>query len=187
MSPLLITAAFVAFTIVVVWKFGYGLARIAGIVLVLKGLVWLVAGAAVGAQLGAMAAGAAVWLAGHLFGAYRHRTWGSRLAKLIFTRIPGLRVLDPQRRKRRTPKPDRRETGRQAPADDWKQWESELDDGTPSERKAPKTSPRPRRTSSRAARIGSRAARSAARTAVRLTIRHVPAARAAHRAYRFLR
>ncbi|PBC51858.1 hypothetical protein CJ179_00040 [Rhodococcus sp. ACS1] len=187
MSPLLITAAFVAFTIVVVWKFGYGLARIAGIVLVLKGLVWLVAGAAVGAQLGAMAAGTAVWLTGHLFGAYRHRTWGSRLAKLIFTRIPGLRVLDPQRRKRQSRRPTRPEPGRRVPGDDWTQWESELDEGSPHERKVPKTSPRQHHRSSRIARIGSRVARSAACTAVRLTIRHVPAARAAHRAYRFLR
>ena len=186
MSPLLITAAFVALIIVVVWKFGYGLARIVGIVLVLKGLVWLVAGAAVGAQLGTMVAGAAVWLTGHLFGAYRHRAWGSRLAKLIFTRIPGLRVLDPQRRKRQSCRPARPEPARRVPGDDWTQWESELGRWLPHERKAPKTSPRQHRRSSRAARIGSRAARSAARAAVRLTIRHVRAARAAHRAYRFL-
>ncbi|SEB43466.1 hypothetical protein [Rhodococcus jostii] len=139
MSPLLITAAFVALIIVVVWKFGYGLARIAGIVLVLKGLIWLVAGAAAGAQLGAMAA---VWLTGHLFGAYRHRTWGSLLAKLIFTRIPGLRVLDPQRRKRQSSRPARPEPARRAPADDWTQWESELDEGSPHDRKTPEDLPR---------------------------------------------
>ncbi|WP_143051530.1 hypothetical protein [Rhodococcus koreensis] len=54
--------------------------------------------------------GGVLWLGAQLFGAYRHRVWDSPLARLVFTRVPGLRVLNPQRRRRRCSKPDRRES-----------------------------------------------------------------------------
>lgn len=74
---LLLTIALIALVLTVAWKHCYGLARFAGIILILRGLAWLVAGAAIVPQLGAVAAGVMLWLGAQLFGAYRHRVWGS--------------------------------------------------------------------------------------------------------------
>lgn len=74
--------------------FGSGVARGIGIVLVASALLLLAAGSMTGLALGA--AGAAFWLAGHWFFAFKFHVWRSPLAQRVFNSRVLCRV-DPTR------------------------------------------------------------------------------------------
>lgn len=77
-----------------VWLFGSGVARAAGILLVVLGLLMLATGSVFGVVVGV--GGVLIWLGGHWFFAYKYHGWRSPLAQRAFN-SRFLRRIDPTR------------------------------------------------------------------------------------------
>lgn len=80
--------------VVAAWLFGSGLARFAGILLVLIGLVRITSDHASPRMWAFVGIGVVLWLFGHWLWAFKHKLWRSRLALAVFSG-PGSRLLAP--------------------------------------------------------------------------------------------
>ena len=188
-------AALIALAALVLWTVGAPLARFGGVLMMVTALASIALGGPILDRLGLLTVGAALWLVGHMFTAFKAGAWRSRAAHTLIARTP-LRVLDPvavrtgrrRRGQRSTPANAEKKTRRDetAPIDHFAEWENEMTTsrepattaGAPVHH-APSRSSRP----SRGAVYGKRAAKVASRYAVK----KVPGARAARSVYRFLR
>lgn len=80
--------------VVAAWLFGSGLARFAGVLLVLIGLVRITTDHASPRMWAFVGIGVVLWLFGHWLWAFKHKLWRSRPALSVFS-SPGLRLLAP--------------------------------------------------------------------------------------------
>jgi len=94
MPDIIVVLALAVLIALALWLVGSLALRIAGVILVLAGLVGAATTSAAGLLIAAL--GALLWLAGHWLYAVRHHELPSPLARRLFTQTP-LRRLDPTR------------------------------------------------------------------------------------------
>ncbi|WJJ14660.1 hypothetical protein P9990_27150 (plasmid) [Prescottella equi] len=87
-------AAIIALVALFAWAFGSIIARVAGGILVLEGLLRFAIGQSGAGAWITLGAGFAIWCFGHWIWAYKHKTWRSRLALNAYS-LPGIRRLAP--------------------------------------------------------------------------------------------
>lgn len=101
---MLVLAAVAVLVLLAAWLCGSVVARIAGVLLVMEGLLRLVRGDTDLTVVYVLGGGLTLWLAGHWIFAVKYRYWRNTLALWAFS-IPGLSVLAPLPTQRRRAHP----------------------------------------------------------------------------------
>ncbi|MGO4203636.1 hypothetical protein AB4Z09_18165 [Rhodococcus sp. TAF43] len=97
-------AAIIALVALFTWAFGSTIARVAGGILVLEGLLRFAIGQTGAGAWTSLVAGLTIWGLGHWIWAYKHKTWRSRLALNAYS-LPGIHRLAPIPTNRRPRQP----------------------------------------------------------------------------------
>ena len=84
----------IALVVLLVWMFGSGLARFAGFLLALSGLIRVAGDNVTSAAVWSIVSGVGLWLVGHWLWAVKHKLWRTRLALSVFS-LPALHFLAP--------------------------------------------------------------------------------------------
>ncbi|WCT06245.1 hypothetical protein [Rhodococcus qingshengii] len=98
-------AAIIAVAALLIWGFGSIIARLAGAIAVLEGLLRIGITGSTPAAYAILVAGLTIWMTGHWLWAFKHKAWRTRLALTAYS-LPGLHHLAPIPTNRIKPTPN---------------------------------------------------------------------------------